>query len=183
VLTRWAERHRAALTAGLDEGERLLAAHRVVLNAATPSFDVLTRGDVEPEQPSLSLFLGGGLTGGGRRRRLQRKAARGRGSLRIRVWAARDVGFPAPSGIFVVGLSDRRLLVWKATSLLARPRELIDALPLGEIDDVEVVTRLGTKRLAVRLGTGAVVVLQPLWDRRVSGLSRVFAEAKRSSAG
>ncbi|MGQ0616781.1 MAG: hypothetical protein ACT4PW_07280 [Acidimicrobiia bacterium] len=113
----------------------------------------------------------GGVWGPGTDGRRERKAARGHGRLRGRVTAARALGFPAPSGIFVLGVSDRRLLVWRASPLLARPGPLVGGLAIDEIDGVIVGRRRARLVATVVLGTGAQIAVEPLWERDLAGLA------------
>jgi hypothetical protein len=160
----WAERTRDALGADLEPGERLLAAHRVTISAAS---------SITPGAPAdAELEPGAGRTPRGER--LRRRAAKGKGSARVRLAVARDTGLPVPGAIFIIGLSDQRLLFWKASAWLARPGPLEGALPIGEVAEVTVVRRLGKVRAAVLLEAGPLLVVQPLWDRRLEDLETEF---------
>jgi hypothetical protein len=87
-------------------------------------------------------------------------------------------GFPIPGTIFVLGVSNERLLFWRASKAMARPLELSGALPLEEVAAVRVVRRLWISRLAVLLEAGPLLVAKPLWGRGVRDVSSAFAEAR-----
>jgi hypothetical protein len=140
----------------LEPGEELLAAHRVIVSGAEGELD-----DGSDEVADGPARWGHG--GAPERRGLNR-----------RVSHARDVGFDVPSGIFVLGVSNRRLLLWEATSALARPVRLAATIPLGEVAVMRVVRRLGRVRLAVLREDRAMLVLQPLWSRRLDDLATAF---------
>jgi hypothetical protein len=160
----WADRNRDALAAELEPGERLLAAHRVMITSAT---SITTEGAADAE-----LEPGIGRTPRGER--LRRRAAKGKGNMQLRLAVARDLGVPVPGGIFILGLSDRRLLFWKASVWLARPGSIDGTLPIGEVAEVTVVRRFGKVRAAVLLAAGPLLVVQPLWDRRLDDLERAY---------
>ena len=102
-MNRWASSHAAVLERDLDEGETLLAASRVVIVSAT---SVATWGDVHPPAGDP----------------LGRAPSRSRGPRLARVARARKLGFPLPGSIFALGISDRRLLLWETSPLLAMNR-------------------------------------------------------------
>jgi hypothetical protein len=132
-VNRWAARHFDTLQAGLEPGEELRAAERVVLTKS-----------------------------------------RGRNP----VVEADHSGFPIPGTIFVVGVSNERLLFWRASKAMARPLELAGALPLKEVAAVSVVRRLWISRLAVLLEAGPLLVAKPLWGRGVRDVSAAVADAR-----
>jgi hypothetical protein len=164
----WAERNRDALAAELEPGERLLAAHRVMITSAT---SIASGGAADAE-----LEPRAGHTSRGER--LRRRAARGKGNMQLRLAVARELGLPVPGGIFIVGLSDRRLLFWKASAWLARPGPLDGTLPIDEVAEVTVARRLAKVRAAVLLAAGPLLVVQPLWDRRLEDLETAFHELR-----
>ena len=132
-MNRWAARHLDQLQAGLEPGEDVRAADRVVLSKA-----------------------------------------RGRNL----VAEADHSCFPIPGTIFVLGVSNERLLFWRASTAMARPVELAGALPLGEVAAVHVVRRLWISRIAVLLEAGPLLVAKPLWGRGVRAVSSAFAEIR-----
>lgn len=132
-MNRWAARHLDELRAGLESGEEVRAADRVVL-----------------------------------------AKARGRNP----VAEADHSGFPIPGSIFVLGVSNERLLFWRASKAMARPIELVGALPLEEVAAVRVVRRLWISRIAVLLEAGPLLVAKPLWGRGVRDVSSAFAEVR-----
>ena len=164
----WAERNRDALSAELEPGERLLAAHRVMITSATSiTADSSVDAELEP-----------GIGRTPRGERLRRRVAKGKGNMQLRLAVARELGVPVPGGIFIVGLSDRRLLFWKASVWLARPGPLDGTLPIGEVAEVTVARRLGKVRAAVLLAAGPLLVVQPLWDRRLDDLESAYRDLR-----
>lgn len=174
-------RYRTTLAAGLGTGEELRSAYRVVLGAAVPPPAPETR----PGRAALGpvAMTGRGMWGPGTDGRLERKAARGGGRLRVRVTAARALGFPAPSGVFILGVSDRRLLVWRASPLLARPGPLVGGLPIGDVEGVIVGRRRARPVATVVLGTGARITVEPLWQPDLAHLAADVDAAHQNSPG
>lgn len=84
-------------------------------------------------------------------------------------------GFPAPAHVFVLGLSDRRLLVWRATRWLARPAALAGAVGLDDVAGVGVVHRFTGTRLQVTLNSGPSILLEPVWGGSLRAVSDTFA--------
>ena len=87
-------------------------------------------------------------------------------------------GFPVPGTVFVLGVSNQRLLFWKASKGMARPIELFGGLPLDEVAAVRVVTRLWLTRLAVLLEAGPLLVAKPLWGKGCRDVAAAFADAR-----
>lgn len=160
-MNRWAARHADALQRELEPGEQLLAAHRVQL-AGAESASVVGSPDSDAEVP---------VRWGGR------GAPPARRSMKRRVEHAHQLGFDVPSGIFVLGLSDRRIIMWEATPGMARPVRLASSIPLAEIAAVPIVRRWGSVRLVVLRDDQSMLVVQPLWSRRLRDLSAAFDAA------
>jgi hypothetical protein len=110
---------------------------------------------------------------------MRRRAARGKGNAGIRVAVARELGIPLPGSIFILGLTDRRLLFWKASAWLARPGSIDGALPLDEVASITVARRLGMVRAAVLLTAGPLLVVQPLWERKLGDFESSFRQLRR----
>ena len=100
-----------------------------------------------------------------------------RGSRSKRAEAARELGFPVPGPIFVVALTDSRVLLVRASTWLGRPRELSGGIPLADVATVRAVRRLLAERLAIVLEDRSMLVVQPLWSRGLRDLDRAFAAA------
>jgi hypothetical protein len=96
-----------------------------------------------------------------------------------RVAVARRSGgartFPVPGRIFVLGLSERRLLFWKASTWFGQPGELTTSVELDQVSSVDLVRRLGTRRLRVTLATGSILILEPTWGGSIRALGDTFA--------
>jgi hypothetical protein len=87
--------------------------------------------------------------------------------------------FPVPGRVFVLGLSDRRLLFWRASKWIGWPRELMTSVDLDQVTALDLVRRLGSPRLRVTLATGSILLLEPTWGGSVRALSDTF-QALRS---
>ena len=143
-MSRWSNRHRAAIADALGPGETLLAAERVVINAVqSDATDRVARG--------------------------------GRGK---RVDAARDRGFPVPGPIFVLALTDQRLLLFNASTWLSRPRDIGGEIDLDDVATIRAARRLLAERLAILLESRSMLVVQPLWGRGLRDFDRAFTNAK-----
>jgi len=129
-------------------------------------------------EPELDLELDPRMGRTPRGERMRRRAARGKGNASVRVAVARELGIPLPGTIFVLGLTDRRLVFWKASAWLARPGPLAGALPLDEIASVTVVRKLRMVRAAVLLTAGPMLVVQPLWERHLDDLESEFRDLR-----
>jgi len=82
--------------------------------------------------------------------------------------------FPVPGRVFVLGLSDRRLLFWRASKWIGHPRGLSTSVELEQVTGIDRVRRLTTTRLRVSLTTGSVLLLEPTWGGSVRALSDTF---------
>jgi hypothetical protein len=156
-MNAWARHYTDALTAALEDGETLLGANRVTVVSASkvevPDRSAVTR----PGQPPV--------------RRRGRKAPA--------LVVARAHGFALPSLIFILGVSNRRLLIWKSSPLLAKPKELAASYPLSHIASIRRHRRLGPTRASIVLDDGALVVVQALWSRHLGDLATAFTAARQ----
>ena len=100
-----------------------------------------------------------------------------RGNRGKRIEAARAVGFPVPGPVFVIGITDRRLLLFRASTWLGRAGPLEGEIPLENIATVRAVRRLRSERLAILLENRSMLVVQPLWRRRLRELQAAFESA------
>jgi len=144
----WAQRHRQRLDAALDDGEVLVDADRTLL----------ARVDVV----SLDAGSAGAVTKLGGRR----------GGTALRAARQRNVDLPARG--FVLAITDRRVLVWRATTWLARPAEVVLSWPRARVVSVRAGRRVGTSRLHVLLDDGTLLVLRPYGSRRIDHLAAAF---------
>jgi len=87
--------------------------------------------------------------------------------------------FPVPGRVFVLGLSDRRLLFWSASRWFGRPAGFATSVDLDQVTSLELVRRLGTSRLRLILAVGSVLSLEPTWGGSIHALSDTF-QALRS---
>jgi hypothetical protein len=100
-----------------------------------------------------------------------------RGNRGKRIEAARAVGFPVPGPVFVIGITDRRLLLFRASTWLGRAGELAGDLRLDSIATVRAVRRLRSERLAILLENRSMLIVQPLWRHRLRELQAAFESA------
>ena len=103
-----------------------------------------------------------------------------RGGRGKRVEAARDLGFPVPGPIFVLALTDRRLLLFNASAWLSRPRAIGGEIGLDQVATVRAVRRLRAERLAILLENRSMLVVQPLWGRGLRDIDRAFANTQET---
>ena len=160
-MNAWARHYADALTADLDDGETLLGANRVTVASAS-KVEVPTRvATARPGQPPV----------------------RRRGRKLPPVVVARANGFSVPGLIFILGVSDRRLLIWKSSALLAKPRELMTSYPLTRIASITRHRRIGPTRASIVLDDGTLVVVQALWSRHLGELATAFTAARSRPPG
>jgi hypothetical protein len=100
-----------------------------------------------------------------------------RGNRGKRIEAARAVGFPVPGPVFVVAITDRRLLLYRASTWLGRAGALAGDMPLESVATVRAVRRLRSERLAILLENRSMLVVQPLWRHRLRDLQAAFESA------
>jgi len=106
-----------------------------------------------------------------------------RGNRGKRIEAARAVGFPVPGPVFVIAITDRRLLLFRASTWLGRAGAMEGEIQLENIATVRAVRRLRSERLAILLENRSMLVVQPLWTRRMRQLQFAFESATHRSAG
>jgi hypothetical protein len=158
----WIERHRARLVRDLADSETLLGAHRVLLTSVEMASALEL--DASPADGPAHLRYG--------------QAARPMGrAMGRRLGRARELGFEVPGAIFVLGLSNQRVLLWRASAGLARPAALTTTIPLREIAAIRSARRFGRERLAVLRDDHAMLVVAPLWGRGLDRLAAAFTTA------
>jgi hypothetical protein len=99
---------------------------------------------------------------------------RSRGSSRRRYIKAVDSGFPLPGPFFVIGISDRRVLFWRASPMLVQPVALEHSVPIEDIARVLVMRRPGRPHLGVLFGSGQLLVVRSLWGFGLKDLEAAF---------
>jgi hypothetical protein len=82
--------------------------------------------------------------------------------------------FPVPGRVFVLGLSERRLLFWRASRWAGQPGGLTTSVDLDQVAGLDLVRRLGSARLRVTLATGSVLLLEPTWGGSIRALTDTF---------
>jgi hypothetical protein len=83
--------------------------------------------------------------------------------------------FPAPGRIFAIGLTDRRLVLYRCSRWMARPEALATSVPLPGVSSMTKFRRLGGTRLRVTLDSGPIAVLEPVWGGALGGLADVYS--------
>jgi hypothetical protein len=99
-----------------------------------------------------------------------------RGSSRKRFMLANELGFALPGPVFVLGVSNRRVLFYRASPFMAAPLDLESSLPLEDVATITFVRRVGRGHLAVLLEAGPLLVVRSLWGRGLHDLEHAFAE-------
>jgi hypothetical protein len=96
------------------------------------------------------------------------------------VWEAqaRQGGFPTAGPEMLLGVTDRRLLVWRTSFVLARPLEIADAMPVERIVDLSVVRHGFIVGVAFVLENGTIVEVEAMRGRALQH----FAEVVRAAA-
>jgi hypothetical protein len=79
--------------------------------------------------------------------------------------------------VFVVAITDRRLLLYRASTWLGRAGALAGDMPLESVATVRAVRRLRSERLAILLENRSMLVVQPLWRHRLRDLQAAFESA------
>jgi hypothetical protein len=82
--------------------------------------------------------------------------------------------FPVPGRVFVLGLSERRMLFWRASRWVGHPGSLTTAVALDQVTSLDLVRRLGPRRLRMTLATGSFLVLEPTWGGSIRSLRDTF---------
>ncbi|MEO7555610.1 MAG: hypothetical protein ABIV94_03275 [Acidimicrobiales bacterium] len=164
-MNRWARRHRALLEADLRDGERLLAALTVAVRGRVKHVSRASTGvPADPTGPRAQA-----IRGTGRDRRAARRSAA-------------PLALPLPGRIFAIGITDRRVLLWRTSRWLARPAGLAFAVPVGGIAAITGVRRVGSARLVVQVDTAMLTLGALAPFASVRPLAAAFAAA-RGSAG
>lgn len=101
-----------------------------------------------------------------------------RGSSRKRFMLATELGFALPGPVFVLGLSTRRVLFYRASPFMAAPMDLEASLPIEDVATITFVRRLWRGHLAVLLEAGPLLVVRSLWGRGLQDLAVLFADTK-----
>lgn len=91
---------------------------------------------------------------------------------------ARRLGLPVPTRMFVLGITDRRLVLWRATTWLAVPGAESGSVPLSQVAAMRATWRLGPRRLLILFENGATVKLNPMWGGHVRDLESAFRAAR-----
>ena len=147
-------RHAEQLERDLDEGEMLLAANRVVLVSASSVANLVASA-----------------RGRDRAHTGTPLATRRLAPRHLKLSTARQLGFPLPGWIFVLGVSNRRVLLWRTSPMLAAPHSLAASLPFDQVAALRGLRRLGATRLSIVLDGGAMVVVQALWSRHLADVA------------
>jgi hypothetical protein len=103
------------------------------------------------------------------------------GSVRRRrrarpVSTAHRLGVPLPGRVFVIGVTDHRLVIWKTSPWLARPQHVAVSLPLDSIASIQPTGWFGRRRMSVLLDRDVLLVVGPLWSRGLPGLAAAVTD-------
>jgi hypothetical protein len=148
---RWAQRHRELLESELDDGEVLVDANRALLVSA---------GKVDLE----------GGRGGGVRAVRHRRGQKALAAARTHV--------QLPARFFVLAVTDRRLIVWRATRAFARPLDVATTIPSATVASLRAGRRFAPDRLHLVLTDGAHLQLRALGRGRLDHLADAFTAAR-----
>ncbi|MGH8977078.1 MAG: hypothetical protein ACRDV7_03305 [Acidimicrobiia bacterium] len=96
---------------------------------------------------------------------------------------ARAAGFPTAGPEMLLGVTDRRLVVWRTSFFLARPLDIADDMPVERIVDVSAMRHGLVTGLAFVLETGAIVEVESMRNRRLQHLARAIAAAVAERRG
>jgi hypothetical protein len=96
---------------------------------------------------------------------------------------ARAAGFPTAGPEMLLGVTDRRLVVWRTSFFLARPLDIAEDMPLERIVDVSAVRHGLVTGLAFVLDNGAIIEVEAMRNRRLQGLARAVAAAVAERRG
>ena len=90
-------------------------------------------------------------------------------------------GFTTVGPDMVVGVTDRRLVVWSTTFVLSRPAKIVGRIPLAKIGDVATARHGIVTGLALALTTGEIVEVEAMRGRRLRRLATALREALESN--
>jgi hypothetical protein len=84
-------------------------------------------------------------------------------------WAAHaeHVGFPAVKPEMVIGVTDRRIAVWRPSFWFGRPAELVGTVPFEQLAQVEVYRAGLAVALVFLFKTGELVEVESMRARRM----------------
>lgn len=91
---------------------------------------------------------------------------------------ARRLGLPAPARLFVLGITDRRMLMWRTTTWLAAPGAESGSVPLSRVAAMRATWRLGPRRLLILFESGETVSVNPMWGGHLRDLEAAFSRAR-----
>ena len=85
----------------------------------------------------------------------------------------------------LLGVTDRRIVVWRTSFFLARPLDIADAMPLEQIVDLTVVRHGLVTGVAFVLQNGTIVEIEAMRGRTLRHLADaiVTAVAERRRPG
>ncbi len=153
---------------GLEPGESILAqlnasyAGRFERELNLPGSD--RRPTPTPTSATMGSILRGGSMGGMSAMHRPRMTGVGR-YLQWQHHAA-SVGFPVAGMAMLLGVSERRLLVYRATFVRGRPKQLAGSLPLRRVVQAAASRRAVSSRVLFVLDGGGIVTLETMSYRR-----------------
>jgi hypothetical protein len=96
---------------------------------------------------------------------------------------ARAGGFPTAGPEMLLGVTDRRIVVWRTSFFLARPLEIADAMPLEQIVDLTVVRHGLVTGVAFVLQNGTIVEIEAMRSRALRKLADAIVTAVAERRG
>ena len=75
----------------------------------------------------------------------------------------------------MLGVTDRRVLLWGVSRWVARPTGPARSIGLADVAGVTMARRFGASRLRVVLATGPQVLLEPLWGGSLATLAAAYS--------
>ena len=95
--------------------------------------------------------------------------------------AADATGFTTVGPDMVVGVTDRRVVVWGTSFWLSRPGKIVGRIPLSKIGDVATARHGIVTGLALALSTGEIVEVEAMRGRGLRRRAAALREALESS--
>jgi len=92
-------------------------------------------------------------------------------------------GFSTMGPEFVVGLTDRGLVVWSTSFWFGRPRAISGRVALADIHDVAAARHGIVTGLAIAFKSGAIVEVEAIRGRRLRHLAAAVRERVDGAAG
>jgi hypothetical protein len=96
---------------------------------------------------------------------------------------ARAAGFPCAGPEMLLGVTDRRLLVWRTSFFLARPLDIAASMPLERIVGLSVIRHGLVTSVAFVLDNGAIIEVEAMRGRGLRALAEQVQTAVADRRG